>query len=190
MKKDQNTYGKLLKKGKKWFAAPLSAEVTTDPATDPASDPATDPTSGPSDPVTSKQSLPEDPVSQRTKPLCLAPEVERELGEWLHSNQFLYDRGCISYKDTQRKTRILQEKATSLDPPLTAAELRRWIHSMRTRYGRLTKAMSGSGASKPPMERDKWILHIFDFMGKHIVRHKATKTLGIKEVTHIIVVLF
>ncbi|KAK4323029.1 hypothetical protein Pmani_006265 [Petrolisthes manimaculis] len=121
------------------------------------------------------------PSSQRTKPLWLAPELERELAEWLHSNQFLYDRSCISYKDTQRKTQVLQEKAASLDPPLTAAELRRWIHSMRTRYGRLTKAKSGSGASKPPTERDQWILQIFDFMGKHIVRHKATKTLGIKE---------
>ncbi|KAK4323119.1 hypothetical protein Pmani_006171 [Petrolisthes manimaculis] len=54
MKKDQkNTSGKLLKKRKKRFEAPLSAEVTTDSA----SDPATDSTSGPSDPVDDKRTF-------------------------------------------------------------------------------------------------------------------------------------
>ncbi|KAK4310459.1 hypothetical protein Pmani_015607 [Petrolisthes manimaculis] len=148
MKKDQkNTSGKLLKKGEKRFESPLSAEVTTDPTSDPTCGPSDpvytleeflemqpfyQPTPAPaaSDHESAHTGTEEEvdettvPSSQQTKPLCLAPEVERELGEWLQLNQFLYDRGCISYKDTQRKTRVLQVKAVSLDPPLTAAELR------------------------------------------------------------------
>ncbi len=40
---------------------------------------------------------------KRKRPLFLPGEVERELGEWLQQNTFLYDRGLADYKNTVKK---------------------------------------------------------------------------------------
>ena len=119
---------------------------------------------------------------RKRKQVILDEDMEKELGVWLQENPFLYNRGLHDFKNTARKLAVLKEKGQSLTPPLSVVELQRWISSMRTRYGRLTKLKSGQAAPTVHTERDKWILQIFNFMGKHIVRHKKPKTLGLKQV--------
>ena len=103
------------------------------------------------------------------------------LGEWVQENPFLYDRGHEDYKDMQRKMRLYEEKGRSLEPPLTGKQLSTWLRSIRTRYGRLTKTKSGQ-AARDLTAREKWILNVFSFFGRHIVRQKKPKTLGLKKV--------
>ncbi|XP_064092899.1 uncharacterized protein LOC135205736 [Macrobrachium nipponense] len=120
---------------------------------------------------------------RRKKRPCvlLTDEQERMLGEWLQKHPFLYDRGLNDFKEVAKKTRLLAEKAKSLNPPLTGSQLSTWLKSTRTRYGRLTKVKNGQVAKRDLTEREKWILSEFKFFGKHIVRQKKPKTLRSKE---------
>lgn len=52
---------------------------------------------------------------------------------------------------------------------ISGGELRRWYDSMRTRFGRLTMIKSGQEA-KEHTKRDAWILNVFSFLSRHIVR--------------------
>lgn len=96
----------------------------------------------------------------------------------------------MEYKNTSKKMRILSEKAESMTPPLTRQQLE-WIHTMRTRFGRLTRELqkSGSGAKKPRTVRDWWILQLFNFMGQHTVLQKPTKNLGMGNVSSTAIIL-
>ena len=116
------------------------------------------------------------------KAIILPAEVERDLGEWMQAHPLLYDRSLVDYKNTNKKRRVMEEKAVEIG--LTYEKLARWLHSMRTRYGRLTKAAekSGTGAAKGRTERDAWILQLFSFMKAHIIRQKQPKNLGVKQV--------
>ncbi|XP_066983748.1 uncharacterized protein [Macrobrachium rosenbergii] len=120
---------------------------------------------------------------RRKKRPCvlLTDEQERMLGDWLQEHPFLYDRGLTDFKKVAKKKRLLTEKARSLDPPLTGPQLSTWLKSIRTRYGRLTKGKSGQAAQRGLTEREKWILSEFKFFGKHIVRQKKPRTVGLKE---------
>ena len=118
----------------------------------------------------------------------LTDEQERMLGEWVQEHPLLFDRGCVDFKDAAKKNKLFEEKARTLEPPLTGKQLATWLRSIRTRYGRLTKFKSGQ-AARDLTAREKWILSVFSFFGKHIVRQKKTKTLGTKQVSLITVTL-
>ena len=128
----------------------------------------------------------EDSAWARAKQITLAKWVKADLGEWLQANSFLYDRDHTDYKNWQKKQRILEPKAKTLNPPLSGEELGRWIHTKRTRYGRLTKRLQKSGSGRHQLTAlDKWILSLFQFIEPHIMRQKETKSLGIREVCKI-----
>ena len=148
--------------------------------------------------TTSEADIPDGEGARRRKKtpcVFLNDEQERMLGEWLQEHPFLYDRGMAEFKEAAKKTRLLEEKARTLNPPLTGNQLSTWLRSIRTRFGRLTKVKSGQ-AARDLTSREKWILKEFAFFGKHIVRQKQPKTLGLKQVrkvfisTVIIVCLF
>jgi len=65
-------------------------------------------------------------------------------------------------------------------------QLKTWIESQRTRYGKLTSMKSGQGAMKLT-ERDEWITTAWQFLKDHIVRipcrQSVTKVLKTKFVT-------
>ncbi|XP_063883691.1 uncharacterized protein LOC135112800 [Scylla paramamosain] len=87
--------------------------------------------------------------SKRKKPpLHLPADVERELGEWQQENTFLYDKSLNKYRNMERKN-CIKEKDASLTSPLTGDDIECWIHSMRTRYGKLTKDSNKSGSATP-----------------------------------------
>ena len=82
----------------------------------------------------------------RAKNITLTKKKEAEIVEWLQDNTFLYDRGHPLYKNKAKKTRTMEQQAKKLG--LKREELARWIHTKRTRFGKLTKmAKSGTGAT-------------------------------------------
>ena len=122
-------------------------------------------------------------ASQRRKTthVFISDEQEQMLGEWVQEHPFLYDRGHQDFKDVHKKSKLFEEKGRTLEPPLTGKQLSTWLRSIRTRYGRLTKDKSGQ-ARRDLTAREKWILQVFHFFGRHIVRQKKTRTLGLKQV--------
>ena len=117
----------------------------------------------------------------RGKGVHFTRRVEGEIVEWLQANPLLYDRGHADYKSRHKKDRVLEEEATRLN--VTKEQLSRWLHTKRTRYGKLTKKLEKSGAARVPLtDLDRWILDKFSFMGAHIVRQREPRTLGIGQV--------
>lgn len=51
--------------------------------------------------------------------VLLDDHVEQELSEWFKQHPILYDKGLKDYKDPAKKARLFEEKAASLEPPLT-----------------------------------------------------------------------
>ena len=120
----------------------------------------------------------------RGKGIHFSRRIEGEIVEWLQANPLLYDRGHADYKSRHKKDRVMEEEARRLN--VTKEQLARWIHTKRTRYGKLTKKMEKSGAGRVPItDLDRWILDKFAFMGAHIVRHREPRTLGIGQVRKI-----
>ena len=118
---------------------------------------------------------------KKTSPVFLSDEQERMLGEWVQEHPFLYDRGLPGFKDVGKKSSLFEEKARSLDPPLTVTQLNTWLRSIRTRYGRLTKVKSDQAARDLTAPGEVDSLGVF-FFGWHIVRQKKPKPLGLREV--------
>lgn len=59
---------------------------------------------------------------------------------------------------------------------LAGFQVRTFLDSMRTRYGKLTAQRSGS-SQRGMTERDRWIMNAFSFLDTHIIRHKP-RSLG------------
>jgi len=115
--------------------------------------------------------------------VILSEATERMLGEWLEEEvPFIYNKGLGEHKDTHKIAKLFEEKAATLDPPITGPELKQWFESNRTRYGRLSKEKSGQG-SRRYTEREKWILQLFRFLKPHIVRQRKPRTYGISTVS-------
>ena len=62
--------------------------------------------------------------------------MEREQGEWLQENTFLYDRSLNEYHNKSRKDSDRTERAPLLTS-LSDDDIGRWIKGMRTMYGKL-----------------------------------------------------
>ncbi|XP_047741433.1 uncharacterized protein LOC108673335 isoform X4 [Hyalella azteca] len=64
----------------------------------------------------------------------------------------------------------MTEKATTLKTPCTGEQIRTWLESMRTAYGKLVRA-GPSGSAKPnPTEKEIWIMQAFSCVAPHISR--------------------
>ena len=122
----------------------------------------------------------------KTRSVTLSKRVEGEIAEWLQDNPFLYDRGHQHYKNRAKKTKAMEDKAKELG--ITKDDLARWIHTKRTRYGKLTRKVEKSGIGQVTLTSlDKWILKLFAFMAPHIVRHREPRTLGIGQVRQTVI---
>ena len=104
---------------------------------------------------------------KRKPPLVLDHLKEVAIVEWYRGNEMMYNKGLRDYRLTQVKSRMYDEQAKEVG--ITIADLKTWLDSMRSRFGRLTERKSGSGAKKLT-ERDEWILEAFAFLREHIVR--------------------
>ncbi|XP_068219458.1 uncharacterized protein [Palaemon carinicauda] len=118
----------------------------------------------------------------RSRQITLPKRVERDLGKWLQKHPYLYDRGVTDYKNSEKKKRTITEKGRSMKPPLTYEQLARWLHTKRTRYGRILAKVEKNGVAKTRLtDLEKWIYELFSFMEKHIVRKRATRALGLSQ---------
>lgn len=128
---------------------------------------------------------------QRRKVVTFTTEQEADLAEWLQQHPYLFDKGHPEYRNKPLRDRVKAEKAAMLEPPSTGKDIENWLRGMRTRFGKLSKAKSGDGATKKtPSDRDRWILQLFQFMGQHIQRCTQPKTLGPKQVCKVFLFLF
>ena len=118
--------------------------------------------------------------------ISMAKKVEAELAEWLQEQEFLYVRTHVDSKNTRKKDRVLEEKGKSLVPPQTLDQMKKWLHTRRTQYGRITKKIDKSGAARAELtSHKKWILTTYHFFQRHIKRQRPTKSLGVRQVCKI-----
>ena len=122
--------------------------------------------------------------AQRRKQIILSDEVERRLGEWLEFEaSFIYNKKDSRHVNKPLVTKTWEDKAKTLDPPLTSEELQRWFQSVRTKFGKLTGGpKSGSGAQNLT-SREKWVLNTFTFLKPHISRQRKTTSYGLPPVS-------
>ena len=106
---------------------------------------------------------------KKTPPLQMNEQQEQEIADWYRSHEMLYNRRLKEYKHVAVKTRLFEEKASQMDPPCTAKQLKVWTDSMRTTLGKLTRKKSGQEA-KDYTDREKWILENFGYLTDHIRR--------------------
>ncbi|KAF5888694.1 histone-lysine N-methyltransferase PRDM9-like, partial [Clarias magur] len=104
----------------------------------------------------------------RAPALALKPEQEQEVVDWYRENEFLYNFKMADFKNREKRSRVVSEKAQQLG--VTADQLTTWVKSMRDRTGKLTKKqLSGSGRL-PMTDRGKWILENFGYIQNFMKR--------------------
>jgi hypothetical protein len=116
-------------------------------------------------------------ASQQTKRkkykerLILDPEDQDTVAGWFRQNEMFWNKYHEEYKNKALKLRMLEDLAATLNSKTcTADQLRTWLESMRTQFGKLCKA-GPSGSGKPILtEREAWILRNFEVCRAHITR--------------------
>ena len=107
------------------------------------------------------------PKTQKGK-FLVTLEEEQRLAYWYRDNPLFYDKTLRDHKDRDKKQRLLEEMVATLQAPQTAAQLKTWMESMRTAYGKLRKGPQPGSAKKALTYKDKWILDNFNFLAPHI----------------------
>ena len=119
----------------------------------------------------------------RRDSLNFTRRTEAALVEWLQENTWLYDKNQAMYRDRDRKDRAFEEKGRMLNPKVSGDDLKRWLASRRTQFGRITRKIGASGSGAPNLtEREKFVLKYFEFLRKHIIRHRDPPVLGLPQV--------
>ena len=126
---------------------------------------------------------------KRQKKKC-APFIsdadEKKIAEWIETEgHYLFDKGHAEYKNTAKISRAYHDLGQSLEPPISGPEVRKWFKAMRSKFTKLTAMKSGAGASGRLTGREKWIIHIFNFLRPHIVRYRKTTVVGFQNVSTI-----
>ncbi|XP_034021121.1 uncharacterized protein wu:fb74b10 [Thalassophryne amazonica] len=95
-------------------------------------------------------------------------EQEQEMVDWLKAPE----QDCIlnkkhrNYINKGLKETLWEQKAREMGK--ASDQLKKWYINMRTRFGKLKQAPSGSG-SNDLTARDCWILRRFEFLSPHLV---------------------
>ena len=94
----------------------------------------------PDDPPPHAKEMPNiEPCHKRRKvtTLILTDEQELELVRWYQTLTIFYNQRLKEFKLRDMKDRLMSEKATELG--ITLVDLKTWLNSMRTSYGRLAR---------------------------------------------------
>ena len=94
---------------------------------------------------------------------------ENAIVEFVKEHPELYDKEHGRFHYRQRKEALWAEISAELK--LQPFDVRRWIESQRTRYGKLSKLKSGQ-ALREMTKRQSWVYHQMGFLKTHI-RHKG-----------------
>ncbi len=104
--------------------------------------------------------LPAEPAGKKEKKTRqLTVEKDDDIAEWLKMNPCLYNKKLETYRNTDMKKRLWEDKAAEFFN-IDVEYLLSWYKSMRTRYGKLSKLPTGSQAQELT-ERDARILRKF-----------------------------
>ncbi|XP_070175608.1 uncharacterized protein [Littorina saxatilis] len=95
-------------------------------------------------------------------------EDEKEIIiDFLQQNPTLYSKRLYGYKDVAAKDRLWAEQARKMD--CSPNELKTWYDSMRTKLGKLKKAVTTSGKAAALFTATEWWLwQRFQFLLEHI----------------------
>ena len=108
---------------------------------------------------------------KQEKPIILSEDHEADMADWLKGHPEFYTKGSREFKDSQKKKRLWELKATELG--YTYDQLYKWYTSTRTRVGKLLQTVSGQEVDRSKTDRDKFLVKTFTFLKSHIVRQPA-----------------
>ena len=121
------------------------------------------------------------PARQRKEKLCLSADDEQDVADWFKANEIFYNKSLRAYRDNKRKERLYEEKAATLTTECTGKQLKTWLESMRTTFGKLKRA-GPSGTEKPnPTDKESWILRNFECCAPYIYRAPGRQAVKLKE---------
>ncbi len=118
----------------------------------------------------------EPPAKKEKKTRQLTVEEEDNMAEWLKMNPCLYNKKLEIYRNTDIK-RLWEDKAAEFSN-VDVEYLLNWYKSMRTRYGKLSKLPTRSGAQELT-ERDVGIPGKFAWLKSHISRQPGRQLGGV-----------
>jgi len=119
----------------------------------------------------------DEPATKKRKlTVMLSEDQEEGLVEWFQEHELFYNQKLKEFKLKDKKDRMLSDKAKELK--ISLAELKAWLQSMRTMFGRLQKKKSGQ-ATPQHTARQQWILASFSFLAPHLVLKTDTRQLGL-----------
>ena len=130
----------------------------------------------------------EDVDDDKRKQLTLIRRKELQIVEWLREQRLLYDKSHVDFKSREKKKRVLEEMAARLQ--IRVDDLKKWITTKRTQYGKLRKGKKSGSGSPNYTENDRFILKNFAFLDPFITRQRPTKTLGIEMVSYFINIFY
>ncbi len=113
---------------------------------------------------------------KRVQAVVLTEEQEEGLSEWLKVNTFIYNKRLKQFRDSKRKQRFWDEKASEL--AVDVAGLKTWYDSIRTKVGKITGVKSGS-AAKEYTDRDNFLMENFSFLKDHISRVPSRQAVSV-----------
>ncbi|XP_034050005.1 uncharacterized protein LOC117531078 [Thalassophryne amazonica] len=113
-------------------------------------------------------------VRAKKEKLQLTKEDEQLVADFFNSHPMFWDKAHKEYKDTQLKGRMLGDLARTLATTCTALQLKTWLESMRTAFGKLSKPPPSGAQPKAVTEKEVWILRNFSCCGKQIKRQGRT----------------
>ena len=80
------------------------------------------------------------------KSIFLSDSDEEAIVDFVKQHEELFDKTHEKFKDKQRKERLWEIVAASLNLPVST--VKKWFDTQRTRYGKLTQTKSGQATAK------------------------------------------
>ena len=80
------------------------------------------------------------------KSIFLSDSDEDAIMEFVKQHEELYDKTNDSFKDMQKKERLWEQLAATINLPVKT--WKKWFDTQRTRYGKLTQTKSEQAAEK------------------------------------------
>ena len=75
------------------------------------------------------------------KYIFLSDSDEEAIVEFVKQHEELYDKTNDSFKNKQKKERLWQQIASTINVPMKT--VKKWFETQHTRYGKLTQTKSG-----------------------------------------------
>ena len=97
-------------------------------------------------------------------------QQEQEMVDWLQAaeQECLLNKKHPNYIKKGLKDSLWEQKAREMGK--TSDQLKKWYGNMRSRFGKLKQAPSGSGTTELTA-RDSWILQHFEFLRSYLIVH-------------------